>query len=99
MELAELENSLKHARSQETCYPKLANARNTTKASLGQCAVTALIIQDVYGGDIVYNKRYNHYWNKLPDGEEVDITKDQFPGDPQILPDCIVTRDEVLYSN
>ena len=40
----------------------------------GQCAVTALVVQDVLGGEIVDNnsKRERHFWNRI-DGEDVDF--------------------------
>lgn len=65
----------------------------------GQCAVTALVIQDVLGGDILRALvgDGSHYWNRLPDGTEVDLTREQFalfsPEDVQIR-----TREEVLAS-
>jgi hypothetical protein len=50
--------------------------------SYGQCAVTSLIIQDLFGGCLL-RARVNgstHYWNRLPWGEEVDLTREQFGG-------------------
>jgi hypothetical protein len=62
---------------------------------LGQCAVTALIVQDYLGGDLlrcVVNKpnkaslkgqtvtQISHYFNLLPDGIHLDLTWDQFGG-------------------
>ena len=49
-------------------------------ASTGQCAVTSLIVQDLFGGDLVrvINMGESHYFNRLPDGTEVDLTRDQF---------------------
>lgn len=48
--------------------------------SIGQCAVTALIVQDVFGGEILRgaSSEGSHYWNRLPSGLEVDLTADQF---------------------
>lgn len=46
----------------------------------GQCAVTALVVQDHYGGRLcraIVNGEA-HYWNVLEDGTEIDLTKDQF---------------------
>ncbi|HWT39896.1 MAG TPA: hypothetical protein VN081_01290 [Dongiaceae bacterium] len=51
--------------------------------SIGQCAVTALIVQDYLGGEIVNAKALygdvgvSHYFN-LIEGELVDLTKGQF---------------------
>lgn len=49
--------------------------------SLNQCAVTALVVQDYMGGELLRCKTVegdSHYWNRLPDGEEVDLTEAQF---------------------
>jgi len=54
--------------------------------SLGQCAITALLIQDIFGGTLLRCEMLDcegkyvggHYWNKLPGGMEVDFTMDQF---------------------
>ena len=48
--------------------------------ALGQCAVTALVVQDRYGGELlrVLNEGVSHYFNRLDDGTEVDLTRDQF---------------------
>ena len=47
----------------------------------GQCAVTALVVQDAFGGDLLRAmvEGVSHYWNRLPDGSEVDLTRQQFP--------------------
>ncbi|HYE58613.1 MAG TPA: hypothetical protein VD948_08910 [Rhodothermales bacterium] len=57
----------------------------------GQCAVTALVVQDVYGGDLLRAMvgGESHYFNRLPGGEEVDLTRQQFP------PDAVVGAAEV----
>ncbi|HEX9067014.1 MAG TPA: hypothetical protein VF843_18025 [Streptosporangiaceae bacterium] len=49
------------------------------RPSLGQCAVSALVIQDYLGGDLIRaeNAGHSHYWNVVG-GEVIDITRDQF---------------------
>ncbi|QWC83858.1 hypothetical protein KLP28_09435 [Nocardioidaceae bacterium] len=64
-------------------------ARAPGKPSRGQCGTTALVVQDLLGGDLmVADVAYEgqvegvHYWNLMPDGSEVDLTRDQFaPGE------------------
>jgi hypothetical protein len=48
--------------------------------SWGQCAVTALVIQDLLGGELRRStvKGVSHYWNRLPDGSDLDLTLKQF---------------------
>ena len=48
--------------------------------TLGHCAIASLLIQDEFGGDLmrVENEGVSHYYNVLPDGTEVDLTREQF---------------------
>lgn len=65
----------------------------------GQCAVTALVVQDLYGGDLLRCKvrGISHYLNRLVSGDEVDLTRDQFGTEqsPATLPE-LRTREFVL---
>ena len=48
---------------------------------LNQCAVTALVVQDWFGGDLLRcptKEGDSHYWNRLPNGHEVGLTDGQF---------------------
>ncbi|HUC94431.1 MAG TPA: hypothetical protein VMR19_00300 [Candidatus Saccharimonadales bacterium] len=47
--------------------------------SFGQCTVTALVVQDVFGGKIVKDAVNDHFWNLLDDGTEVDLSREQLP--------------------
>ena len=58
---------------------------STENPVLGQCAVTACVVQDYLGGDILNSvvtmpdgSTDSHYYN-LIDKEEIDLTKQQFP--------------------
>ena len=65
----------------------------------GQCAVTALLIQDGHGGDLLRAEvnGVSHYWNRLPSGVEVDLTREQFGDLPLPMgPIEIRSRDYVL---
>jgi hypothetical protein len=55
-------------------------------AAWGQCAVTALVVQDALGGVLVRADvdGVAHYWNRLDDGREVDLTREQFGPDADI---------------
>ncbi len=53
----------------------------------GHCAVVSLLAQDYFGGSLVrgslahlpeYAHLKSHYWNKFPNGEEIDFTKEQY---------------------
>lgn len=55
---------------------------NSSNPAWGQCAVTALVVQDILGGQLLrcQGPSGSHYWNRLPDGTELDLTRDQFRG-------------------
>jgi hypothetical protein len=60
--------------------------------SAGHCLLSAMVVQELYDGDIRTSSVENvpHYWNRIPyiggDGElEVDLTADQFGRDPVLI--------------
>lgn len=64
----------------------------------GQCAVTALVVQDYFGGELRRGEvgAVSHYWNVLPSGNELDFTRHQFPDDVDIANVEPRTREYVL---
>jgi hypothetical protein len=62
--------------------------------------VTALVVQDYFGGDLRRGEvgAISHYWNVLPTGEELDLTRKQFGDDAQLTDPEPRTR-EYLLSN
>jgi hypothetical protein len=71
---------LKKAWCRETAHPSYQKDWTETNPAYGQCCVTALVIQDLYGGSIfeceVHNKR--HYVNVTNEGYINDFTSSQF---------------------
>ena len=75
--------------------------------SWGQCAVTACIVNDYFGGKIVWTnvnmngQDISHYFNNI-EGKEIDLTRKQFPPGTTVLPgidktkNFPTTRDYVL---
>jgi hypothetical protein len=88
-QLARLEYMLGTAWSKETS----SDPDNWTpeNPSWGQCAVTALVVQDQFGGELRWAEAQlpdggtvSHYFNKLVadasgEEQEVDLTRQQFP--------------------
>jgi len=77
-----LEKALRKSWSAETSSdPKKWTPENP---AWGQCAVTALVVQDYFGGELL---RFDllgigsHYFNQLPDSSEIDLTSSQFTED------------------
>jgi hypothetical protein len=66
-------------------------------AAHGQCGPTALIVQDLLGGDLLIAEVSGgneedevHYWNRFPGGLEIDLTREQFKshriiGEPRVV--------------
>lgn len=67
--------------SKETCYPALQKDWTVENSSLGQCAITSLIVNDFCGGKIMrcMVNGISHYYN-LIDDSIIDLTASQFNG-------------------
>lgn len=66
--------------------------------ALGQCAVSALVVRAILGGEIVIATVLDrdgrrtpdgHAWNVLPSGEPLDLTFDQFGAGEQLAPPIV----------
>ncbi len=66
----------------------------------GQCAVTALIVQDLFGGVVLrgFVNGIEHYWNRLPNEEEVDLTRTQFANVREVVSVAPASREFILAS-
>ncbi len=70
---------------------------NSQRPEDGQCAVTALIVQDLFGGELLRTiaNGESHYYNSI-DGQIVDLTRAQFD-EPLMLEEPVEReRDYVL---
>lgn len=61
--------------------------------------MTALVVQDILGGDLIIAEVHEegvqigyHYWNRLPDGSEVDLTADQFRPEEKVVGGKVIAR-------
>jgi hypothetical protein len=91
-------NKIRKCWSIETCYPNDRKKWSVHLPETGHCVITALLIQDLFGGFIVFNKEYHHYWNILPNDGEIDLTRKQFSGVEQMRIDGYRPR-EYFMSN
>ncbi len=78
--LDDLYKILRKAWTRETAYPSCQKDWVSTDPSYGQCAITAMIVYDLFGGTI-HRIRVDgggtHYFNKI-NGQYVDLTREQF---------------------
>jgi len=69
----------------ETCDPIDVPNWSAANPASGQCAVTALVVRDLLGGQLLEaevlrpdgSRQGFHYWNRLP-GFDLDLTREQF---------------------
>lgn len=81
LSILELKHFLYAAYQSDTAYKTCVSTWSRKNPTLGHCAVTAMIVNEYFGGDIQfgYYEEENvwHYWNVI-DGEVVDFTAEQF---------------------
>ncbi len=77
--MLELYELLKGAWCAETCAPRLRAGWTAQNSTLGQCSVTAFLVQDIFGGQVYAMKTENglHCYNVIQD-YEIDFTCEQF---------------------
>ena len=66
--------------------------------SIGQCAVTALLIQVLLGGTLMRGMvgETSHYWNAFPNGSMLDLTVGQFKDLPDYSAGEFRSREYVM---
>ena len=82
---ADMRRALLSAASKETSYrpEEYEVMRGRRGALVGHCNAAAFVVQRLLGGELVEARvaGERHVWNRLPNGQEVDLTSDQFGGD------------------
>lgn len=96
-EFGRMEKAFETAWIKDTTYPDMKEEWSEDNKALGQCAVTSLIIYDLFGGRIIYDKANLHIWNELPDGTQQDFTRKQFPGRRKFTMYKYKTKENILY--
>lgn len=76
---------IRKAWCRETAHPSYQDKWSEDNPSCGQCCVTALVVQDLYGGDIYSCKvgQNSHFINIIND-RIIDLTSEQFGGADKI---------------
>jgi hypothetical protein len=96
--LSQLESALRAGWAADTCSPDDIEraAWVPDNPAWGHCDITALLLNDVLGGDLVRGEVHRdgrragyHWWNRLVSGVEVDLTREQFR-DGQVIDNAVV---------
>ncbi len=64
----------------ETCAPRLRVDWNEDNITLGQCSITAFLVQDIFGGEVygILRPGGNYHCYNVIDGKQYDLTIEQF---------------------
>ncbi|GIF49203.1 hypothetical protein DFJ67_7851 [Asanoa ferruginea] len=85
--LSDIERAVRASWAADTCSPDdVARAAWTPdNPAWGHCDITALLVSDVFGGDLMLGEVHldgiqhgYHWWNRLAGGIEIDLTRSQF---------------------
>ena len=97
MNIEKIKETLLECYSKDLCYPKVQNEWNENNKCFGMCAITALIINDYFSGDIckIHVDGISHYFNLIED-KIIDLTKDQFNHEIDYKNYQIVDRKKIL---
>ncbi|HXV30842.1 MAG TPA: hypothetical protein VD840_10960 [Sinorhizobium sp.] len=76
--------------------PASSSRYTAANPARGQCSVTALVVEDLFGGEILKTETAGgaHFYNRI-DGERYDLTLSQFDG-PIRYDDAPATRGEAF---
>jgi hypothetical protein len=103
LSFADVERAVRASWSAETCDPADMPADmdewRPDNPARGQCGVTAFVVQDLFGGDLVLGEVHvdgrkveNHYWNRFGHGLDVDLTREQFRSEQVVVGGEVVIR-------
>ena len=79
----DLYDSLLKVWCEYTCAPRMRNRWSDENITLGQCSITAFLVQDIFGGSVFGLLRPDgsvHCYNVV-DGHVFDLTSEQFRGE------------------
>ena len=64
----------------ETCAPRMQDEWSEDNKTLGQCSITAFLVQDIYGGKVygILRPGGNYHCYNAVDGRVFDLTSEQF---------------------
>lgn len=97
MNIEKVKDILLECYSKDLCYPKIQCGWNDDNKCFGMCAITTLVINDYFGGDIckIYVDEVSHYYNLIA-GDIVDLTSSQFNCNVDYKNYKIIDREKIL---
>lgn len=85
----------------DTCAPRLRERWSPDNKTLGQCSITAFLIQDQFGGEVygILRPGGNFHCFNVVDGCVFDLTSEQFGEEVLDYHDCAVQHRETHLSS
>ena len=100
MTLKELEKALLNSYSKELCYEKAKDNWTEENKTLGMCAITALVVNDYFKGDITKIKvdKTSYYFNII-NNKIMDLTRNQVKKEIEYKDYKIVNRKDIIIED
>jgi hypothetical protein len=96
--LTDVEDAVRAGWGADTCDPVDLDDWHPGNPARGQCGATALVLHDLFGGDLVLGEVHvggerigYHYWNRFG-AVDVDLTRGQFRPDEVVMSGRVVVR-------
>jgi hypothetical protein len=97
--LTDIERAVRMSWGQDTYPPDAKTPWDPDNPARGQCGVVAVVLNDILGGELmrgevlVDGERVDfHWWNRLPGGLEIDLTRDQFAAHETVTDGIAIVR-------
>ncbi|MEV5979361.1 hypothetical protein [Streptomyces sp. NPDC052114] len=97
--LSDIEAALRASWGADTYPPDSTDVWPPDNPARGQCGVTALVLHDLLGGDLLRGEVLvdgahadYHWWNRLGEGLEIDLTREQFGPEEFVTEGTVVVR-------
>lgn len=97
--LTDIEQALRASWGADTCPPEYRDRWTAQNPAREQCGVTALVLNDLLGGELIRGEvRVRgewtdfHWWNRLGQGVEIDLTREQFAPEEVVSGGVVIPR-------
>ncbi len=76
----DLYDALENIWCADTCAPRMRDEWSVENKTLGQCSITAFLVQDIFGGEVrgILRPGGNYHCYNVVDGCTFDLTSEQF---------------------
>ncbi|WP_058041492.1 YunG family protein [Streptomyces roseifaciens] len=97
--LTDVERAVRSSWGADTCTPEYRSRWTPDNPARDQCGVTAMVLNDLLGGELIRGEvRVDgvqtdfHWWNRLGEGVEIDLTREQFSPEEIVTGGLVIPR-------